>query len=217
MEPTKEPTGFSAVPDLHEYPEGSLPSPFTLMNPVRRLPPGLRLVAVGWLDGPMEFPTGATHPDVLSKLLRLGDEFLISEGTRGFHTCYYCQPDVVAATRGYGGTYRPQSPLSHRHHLVRLGDVVYMCPALLPHYVVAHEYRPPDLFQEAVLQGAFLADRDLVHTGEDFLIAALRQSLATAEKGGNVRRRTVRGLRRGAKSLGSRGEGPGPGNAFSHG
>jgi len=186
MESEKEPGIF--LEDLYEFPEGSLPSPVQMMNPVRRLQSGLRLVAVGWLHGPIEFAKGATHPDVVSKLLSLGDEFVISEGTRGFHTCFYCGPEVVSATRGYGGEYRPESPLSHGHHLVRSGDVVYVCPALLPHYVVVHGYRPPDVFQEAVRHGEFLTDRDLIHTGEDFLIAALQPLLAAAEQAGDGER-----------------------------
>ena len=182
MESEKEPGIF--LEDLYEFLEGSLPSPVQMMNPVRRLQPGLRMLAVGWLHGPIEFSKGSTHPDVVSKLLSLGDEFVISEGTRGVHGCYYCHPDVISATRGSGGKYRPQSPRSHGHHLVRSGDVVYMCPALLPHYVVVHGYRPPDVFQEAVCQGEFLTDRDLVHTGEDFLEAAFELWIAVAENAG---------------------------------
>jgi hypothetical protein len=191
LESKNEPWIFS-LPDLHEFPEGSLPSPYRLMNPIRRLPPGLRLLAVGWLDGPIEIPTGETRPDVVSKLLGLGEEFLIDEGTAGSHCCYYCKPEDLAAMadsefgEGRRGSHdpwagRPESPVSKGHHLVRLGDVVYMCPALLPHYVLAHGYRPPDVFQDAVVRGTFLADDDLVHTGEDFHEVAYQQSLASAE------------------------------------
>ncbi len=164
-----------SIPDLHEFPEGSLPSPYGLMSPVRRLPAGSRLVAVGWLDGPIEFTKGASPPEVVSRLLSLDEVFLIDEGTRGYHGCYYCDPSAFERSPGFGdgritprGTYpycdRPHSPESKGHHLVRLDGVVYMCPALLPHYILAHGYRPPDVFQEAVLRGTFLADDDLVHT-----------------------------------------------------
>jgi hypothetical protein len=196
MESKHEPWIFF-LPDLHEFPEGSLPSPYRLMNPIRRLPPGLRLLAVGWLDGPIEIPTGETHPDVVSKLLGLGEEFLIDEGTAGSHCCYYCKPEDFAAIaeteigEGRRGGHdpwagRPESPVSKGHHLVRLGGVVYMCPALLPHYVLAHGYRPPDVFQEAVIHGTFLADDDLVHTGEDFREFADQMFLASAEAKGDA-------------------------------
>lgn len=198
MDPKLPPWIFS-LPDLHEFPEGSLPSPYGLINPVRRLQPGLRLVAVGWLDGPIEFAKGPCDHEVVSKLLSLGEQFLIDEGTKGYHACYYCQPEDFelederaarsARRRGshpWGN--RPHSPVSKGHHLIRLGDVVYMCPALLPHYVVAHRYRPPDVFQQAVLTGSFLADGDLVHTGEDFHLVALQGSLAAAEAKADIER-----------------------------
>src|SRR5215470_16192451 len=115
------------LPDLYEFPEGSLPSPYGFMDPIRRLPPGLRLVAVGWLDGPIAFPTGPANPDVVAKLLGLRIEYLIDEGTRGFHTCYYCQSatdvendssydDEIGSPHPWRG--RPQSYLGKGHHLV---------------------------------------------------------------------------------------------------
>lgn len=169
------------------------------MNPVRRLPPGLRLLAVGWLDGPIEFAKGETDPAVVSKLLGLGLEFLIDEGTKGDHRCYYCTNEdheawfrSMSGLRRRGGhrtfDYRPRSPMSHGHHLVRMNDVVFMFPALIPHYIVAHGYRPPDIFLEAVLAGAFIADADLVHTDEDFLEVVFQESLARAEAAGDDER-----------------------------
>ena len=163
------------------------------------LPPGLRLLAVGWLDGPIEFAEGETDPAVVSKLLGLGLEFVIDEGTRSDHSCYYCTEEdfnewgrSVSRERRRGGhrtdDYRPRSPMSHGHHLVRMNDVVHMCPALLPHYVVAHGYRPPEVFQEAVLSGVFIADEDLVHTDEDLNEVAYQQSLARAEAVGDEKR-----------------------------
>ena len=184
MDSRKEP-GSVSFPDLHEFPEGSLPAPVQMMNPVRRLPPGLRLVAVGWLDGSIGFPKGANHIDIVSRLLGLGDEFLISVGCGEVQTCCYCKPEVIAAARGSGRGYRPQTPKWEGHYLVRLDEVVFMCPSVLPHYVVVHGYRPPDVFQAAVLNGVFLADGDLVHTGEDFLVAALQPRLAAAELAGD--------------------------------
>ena len=168
------PRGIAAqvsLPGLYEFPAGSRPSPYATMHPPRWLPDGLRLVAVGWLDGPAEFPKGSTHPGVITKLLDLDLSFLIKEGTRGYHRCFYCpsrkEADLwlPAPEAPYSPFHRrPKSCLSLGHHLLRLDPIVYMCPALLPHYVVAHRYRPPDAFQVAVSQGAFLRDSDLVPT-----------------------------------------------------
>lgn len=194
MESNQEP-GYFSLPDLHEFAEGSLPSPEGLMHPVRRLPPGLRLLAIGWLDGPREFPTGDTQPEVVPRLLGLDAAFLIDEGSRGYHACYYCGR-APRSTQDFGRLRgkrrpwdsRPQSPYGKGHSLVRLGDVVYMFPSLLPHYIVVHGYRPPDGFQAAVLSGVFLADRDLIHTGEDVVELELRRSLAAAVERGDAER-----------------------------
>jgi len=68
------------LPDLYEFPQGSLPSPYGSMHPVRRLPPGLKLVAIGWLDGPSPFAQGETDPGVVRKLLGLDETPWIQRG-----------------------------------------------------------------------------------------------------------------------------------------
>ena|SRR5215471_6427489 len=163
------PPWLFSLPDLHEFPPGTMPSPYQFMVPERHLPAGLRLLAVGWIDGPDPFPTGASDPEVVSRLLGLGRECLIDEGTAGWHCCYYCGEDEFDDEEhpDYGSREgiwlsRPACPFGKGHHLVRFGDAVYMCPALLPHYVVVHGYRPPDVFVRAVLEGRFLADSDLI-------------------------------------------------------
>jgi hypothetical protein len=153
------------------------------------------LVAIGWLGGSAGFPTGAIHPDVVPKMLGLDDAYLIDDGSREIRSCPPCGRG--AASTSFGGSSRtrprfwdarPRSPHGTGHHLVRLGDVVFMFPSLLPHYVVAHAYRPPDVFQEAVLRGAFLADGDLVQTGEDVIEVEIRRLLAAAEARGDAER-----------------------------
>jgi hypothetical protein len=51
---------------------------------------------------------------------------------------------------------------SRCHHLIQLDQVVYMCPQLTLHYILHHEYRPPDEFIQAVAHGRFLTFEDLV-------------------------------------------------------
>ena len=48
------------------------------------------------------------------------------------------------------------------HHLIRRGQIVYMAPALLLHYILGHQYRPPDELVTAVIEGRFLTPNDLV-------------------------------------------------------
>jgi hypothetical protein len=39
-----------------------------------------------------------------------------------------------------------------------------MAPALLLHYILDHRYHPPDEFLEAVTNGQFMSEQDLVVT-----------------------------------------------------
>jgi hypothetical protein len=45
--------------------------------------------------------------------------------------------------------------------VVQLEQVVYMAPELLLHYILGHEYSPPEEFLEAVANGRFLSEADL--------------------------------------------------------
>jgi len=37
-----------------------------------------------------------------------------------------------------------------------------MCPALILHYILDHHYKPPQVFIQAVIQGVFLEESDLI-------------------------------------------------------
>ena len=84
----------------------------------------------------------------------------------GWHDCEMCSQreeseeceDVGPVVCWQG---RELGLYGHGHHLVRLGNAVYMCPALILHYIIAHNYKPPDEFVKAVIEGQFLAPDDL--------------------------------------------------------
>lgn len=77
---------------------------------------------------------------------------IFSDGTRGYHSCTFCGeflPQVKWKRRKF-------SVHGHGHYLVQLGQVVFMAPALLLHYILEHQYRPPEEFLEAVIKGSSL-------------------------------------------------------------
>jgi hypothetical protein len=81
----------------------------------------------------------------------------------GLHDCEFC-------------LYEP--PMGLHNLFVPAGDRIYVCPELILHYMIAHHYRPPHEFCQAVLAcpemrsksyfDALLASggRDLVRMGE---------------------------------------------------
>lgn len=148
--------------DLHEFPKNHPPSPYGKPVLVVKvgdgvLPDGITLRAVGWLERP-GFTTGTIPKDCITALvegLRVG---IFSDGTRGIHTCTLCGK-TMPEIKWKGRQIRLQG---HGHYLVRQGQIVYMAPSLLLHYILDHGYRPPDEFLDAVWRGCFLTEQHLV-------------------------------------------------------
>ena len=107
-------------------------TPYTYLHPEDD-PRGT--VNVGWLAAGHPYPTGVTSAAFRDKLARLCQRRF--RQTRGFHHCEFCT-----------GRDRPKSSSEMR---VSAGDRVYAAPSLVHHYVVAHDYQPPDEFVAAVL------------------------------------------------------------------
>lgn len=107
-------------------------------------------VNIGWLTPDRPFPTGPTSEAFRSKLGRLCERRV--KQTRGHYSCAFCT-----------GRERPTSSSEMR---VAARDRVYAAPSMVHHYVVAHDYRPPDEFIAAVLAwGEDTAEPGGVSTG----------------------------------------------------
>lgn len=160
--------------DLFIFPEGHPPSPYEYPVSIMRqetgyefdpskirfgkgyLPKGLHLCAIGWIED-FDFATGSV-PEIFTGIIASTiSSKIFSDGTRGFHTCCLCgvlMPKVIwnameISIAGYG------------HYLIQMGKIVYMAPALLLHYIIDHNYCPPQEFVEAVINGQFLTEDDL--------------------------------------------------------
>lgn len=57
---------------------------------------------------------------------------------RGIHGCPFCKTRVTMTVDG------KDVYLGNAELRARAGDVTYVAPSLLPHYIAAHEYKPPD-------------------------------------------------------------------------
>jgi hypothetical protein len=148
-------------PDLYQFPEGHPPSPYE--EPIMvlgvgdvYLPAGLDLFAVGWLEKP-GFTTGKVPKAAVKALVAAYPDKIVPDGTRGWHTCTLCEVEMVRV-KWKGNKFDLSG---HGHYLVRDGQAVYMAPALLLHYILDHDYCPPQLFIDAVINGDFLTIDDL--------------------------------------------------------
>jgi len=102
---------------------------------------GLRVLAVGWLDGKVSFPRkrpDATLIDEVQRLINLTlDRKFAVHRTRGIHRCNVCT-DTTA-----GSNASILVPSSDR-------DGYFLTNFLLPHYVRDHQYCPPNEFARAL-------------------------------------------------------------------
>jgi hypothetical protein len=94
------------------------------------------LRVVGWLEQGRPFATGRVQPDVYARLIELLKEPWQPGMFAGFHRCDLCLYEGVSGRRNL---------------FVPAGEVAFVCPELVAHYMNAHAYRPPDEFSAAVL------------------------------------------------------------------
>ena len=119
-------------------------------------PLGLQPVNVGWLDENKPFPKGETSLEFKAKLFEFRLPKYVVHSTRGVHTCQFCGVSdhewYEQSKERYG---EEASWLSIGDGEIRVigQSTLYAAPTLIHHYVVEHNYKPPDEFIEAVFEG----------------------------------------------------------------
>jgi hypothetical protein len=108
-------------------------TPYTYFHPEEELPD---TVNIGWLEPGHPFRTGRTSKKFQTKLARLCERRF--KQTRGNYDCEFC-------------TGRDRARSSSEMRVTGNGRV-YAAPTMVHHYVVVHNYRPPDEFIAAVLE-----------------------------------------------------------------
>lgn len=93
------------------------------------------LRAIGWLTKDKPFAIGKMDPDAFAKLKELMQAPWQPMVTLGVHECALCQFDA---------------PCGNANLFVPNGNVLFVCPELIVHYIATHHYRPPDEFITAV-------------------------------------------------------------------
>jgi hypothetical protein len=115
-------------------------------------PPTPGLVNVGWLEKGRRYPRGAVPEGFADRLFERCRRRV--NATRGYHACSLCRrvDDLMGLRVTRGGD---ELRLGSAEIRVEGKDgVVYAAPNLVYHYVVDHDYRPPDGFVDAVLAGS---------------------------------------------------------------
>ena len=120
-------------------------------------PPELKSLNVGWLSNGIPFPKGETSQEFKDRLFQFCLDEYVVHIARGFHVCELCAS--VSDEQWYEDS---QTRYGEKTHWLNIGDgeirvigksVIYAAPALIYHYIVEHQYKPPGEFIEAVLLG----------------------------------------------------------------
>src|SRR3954469_13966852 len=133
--------------DLSHYDYGEIDAPCSVV------------LNVGWLDRSMPFAAGPVVDSFSEAVGRLSEPPI--HLTRGSHPCGFCLHELQ---QSYGVDLSGRLAIQRLGELEALGngeivvrgegDVCYVAPTLIGHYVVSHGYSPPRQFIEAVMRRA---------------------------------------------------------------
>jgi hypothetical protein len=106
------------------------------------------LRAVGWIDSRSDYPQGMTTEEVFLALVRLCADPWQPVVSAGRQRCSLCRYSGGPAEVSYGGmTVR----LGTANVFVPAEQYVLVAPTMVVHYIDAHGYTPPEVFQRSVL------------------------------------------------------------------
>ena len=107
------------------------------------------MLSIGWLDGGQAFSVGEVPKAFENALLLLCERPI--NLMRGFHRCPFCneQGDAMLFVLKANGE---RLHLGNGEiHVPGKGNLLFVAPTLIYHYVTSHNYRPPEEFISAVL------------------------------------------------------------------
>ncbi|MFJ4095384.1 hypothetical protein ACIPYS_27670 [Kitasatospora sp. NPDC089913] len=121
------------------YPDGS---PYTYHQPAEGM------VNIGWLDRSHAYQQGEVADEVVDGLLRLVTR--PDNQTRGLHECHFCGVIFLTVDNPHAKNGTSLLGSAEIHVRGSSGGTVFVAPTLVIHYIVEHQYQPPDEFLDAV-------------------------------------------------------------------
>lgn len=105
-------------------------------------------LAAGWLEPEYAYPQGPLQPFVVERLIELLVDPWQPFADMGTHDCGFCRLTGGPCQFTYGNT---SIQMKVNNLFVPSEQHVFVAPSLILHYMDAHQYCPPQEFQEAVL------------------------------------------------------------------
>jgi hypothetical protein len=120
------------------------------LSPYEYMPSSLDAYNVGWLGKDHPYPTGSTLPAFRDRLLEYCSSPVEGTLALGYHDCEFCpKPETPVRVPWQDG----EVSLGNGEIRVIGTDIIYASPTLIYHYVVEHDYLPPEEFVQAMLNG----------------------------------------------------------------
>ncbi len=118
-------------------------APCTYFGPDQRI-----LLSVGWLEAGHAYDTGSISRADIASLERLAVSTWQPVRAAGWHNCSLCgktdeDDPFVRVIQG------ESKLLGADNIFIPSGNVMYVAPTLILHYIDAHGYRPPETFLRA--------------------------------------------------------------------
>jgi hypothetical protein len=108
-----------------------------------------QLIAVGWLSGRYNYTRGPVKDAFVQALFRALKNPWQPAANGGHHQCEFCRITGGPRELEYGGI---TISVGNANLYVPAPGYVFCAPSLIAHYIDAHEYAPPDAFQQAVIE-----------------------------------------------------------------
>jgi hypothetical protein len=109
------------------------------------------LLNVGWLASPYPFRRGPVAYQFAARLFHLADKPV--RLMRGLHYCDFCKPpqDIIDQDPSYMDVWEMNRCGSGEIRVKHSNGVCYSAPTLIWHYIVEHQYQPPQQFIDALI------------------------------------------------------------------
>ena len=107
-----------------------------------------RVLAVGWLSSAHSYNRGEVSAEVFARICELLLDPWQPGTILGRHQCSLCRFTTGPSEL----VLRDNTTVSigSRNLFVPAGDVLYVAPSMVAHYIDSHEYQPPDEFIAAI-------------------------------------------------------------------
>ena len=114
------------------------------------------ILCVGWLDANKQFSKGNVSEEFLDRIWVFCCHPVLY--TLGFHQCPFCkEPSFgIHVRRGDKETDLGSAEI----WILGQNGIIYAAPDLIYHYIVGHDYQPPDEFIQAVIQSPLPGSED---------------------------------------------------------